>query len=72
MNDLAGMLRLAQTSLASGQHERALRLLEQALQLHPSNPNLLFARGNIHLSTGQALLAAGDYERCLKLNPRNP
>jgi tetratricopeptide (TPR) repeat protein len=53
-------------------HDKALKLFSQVLAEHPDLWMALRAQGDTHLNQGQRAEAISDYEKALKLRPKDP
>src|SRR5262245_14415917 len=57
---------------AKEQYDLALRDLDKALELQPSDVSLLYVRALVHEKKGETDRAFRDYDKLIALNPGNP
>jgi tetratricopeptide (TPR) repeat protein len=64
-----GLAILGRIHAKQGRLDEALNVLNEALQLDPSEENALVFRGNVYLLRNQPAEALADYEQALRMNP---
>jgi lipoprotein NlpI len=64
------LLSQARTAFRDGQTDRALALVNQAVQVDPKNPLVYFARAAIHDNQQKHAAAVADYSKVLQLDPK--
>ncbi len=64
------LIQTVQDAIASGNMDRALTLLQPALQAHPDDAGLLNLRGVVHASRGETVEAKQDFARATTLQPQ--
>lgn len=72
MNDIATILRRVDEARSKGDKGQEVRLLDQALALAPTSPQLLNGRGMLALSLDHAVEAAGFFKRAAEADPAEP
>lgn len=58
--------------IASGNLEKALRILSEAIADAPADDSLLFMRGKLYWRLGQRPEATSDFLAAVELNPASP
>ena len=66
---VAEIIDQAYRCIDGGDGAQALRLLDEAISQHAGDADLLFARGNVHRESGNAIAAAADFRDVLIAQP---